>query len=227
MSSPPKHGEVGSPQVPAEHYFRPTYDSKGRFTSYWCQIDELRSLADGEILEVGPGNQFVANYLRDRCYAVTTMDIDPDLDVDVVGSITDIPCEDDAFAVAACFEVLEHMPYKQALAGLRELRRVARDYVVISVPDYEHAIWGRVRLPIVGQVEWFFSFERPFPFESPHIDDQHFWEIGMEGYPTSRIRADLEALGFRITRTYRLMEQDNHRFFVLDNRGSETGQNDH
>jgi predicted SAM-dependent methyltransferase len=215
MAAAPKQGKIGSPQVPTDHYFRSDYDTKGRFASYWYQIDELRTLADGEILEVGPGNQFVANYLRERGYDVTTMDIDPDLDVDIVGSITDVPRKENSVSIAACFEVIEHMPYERALEGLRELGRVARDYLIFSVPDYEHAIWGRVRLPLVGKLRWFFSFARPVPYEEPQVDDQHFWEIGMRGYSAKKVREDVRELGFHVVRTYRYLEKDNHRFFVL------------
>lgn len=215
MSSTPRLGKVGSPQVSSDHYFRSSYDSKGRFASYWCQIDELRTLTKGEILEVGPGNKFVTDYLRKRGYDITTMDIDDDIDVDIIGSITDIPCEDNSFSVSACFEVLEHMPYENALKALRELQRVARDNVVFSVPDYEHALWGRVRLPVVGKVEWFFSLPRPFPFESTHVKGEHFWELGVKDYSTPRLKEDLESIGFDVQRTYRLIEKQNHRFYVL------------
>jgi hypothetical protein len=205
-----------TPQVNPSHYFSPEYNTRGRFAVYWNQINEIRKLCDGGVLEVGPGNKFVADYLQKRDVSVKTMDIDPDLNVDIIGSVTDIPCNENAFSVAACFEVLEHMPYEQALAGLQELTRVARDYVVFSVPDYEHAIWGKIRIPIIGKVEWFIPLERPIPYEEPRVKDQHYWEIGMKNYSFRYVKKDLKNIGLDIVRSYRIREKDDNRFFVIN-----------
>lgn len=216
MDCDSKLAEIGDPQVDKSHYFKNSYNSKGRFSSYWHQVDEIRSFADGDILEVGPGNHFVADYLQKRRYSVTTVDIDPNLDVDVVASVTDMPFEDNSFSVGACFEVLEHMPFSEAVEGLRELRRVSRDYVIVSVPDREHALWGRMRLPFVGEIEWFFSCPRLIPLEKPQVEDEHFWEIGIKKFELKKVKKSIKKVGFDIVNTYRPIEMDSHRFFILE-----------
>ena len=197
MDCDSKLAEIGAPQVDKSHYFKNSYNSKGRFSSYWHQIDEIRSFADGDILEVGPGNHFVADYLQKRRYSVTTVDVDPNLDVDVVASVTD-------------------MPFSEAVEGLRELRRVSRDYVIVSVPDREHALWGRMRLPFIGEIEWFFSCPRPIPLEKPQVEDEHFWEIGINTFELKKVKKSIKEVGFDIVNTYRPIEMDSHRFFILE-----------
>ena len=92
-------------------YFLPQYDYKGRFISYWHQINEVIKLKPKSILEVGIGNGLVANYLKQRNYNVVTLDIDPNLNPMVVGSVLNLPFHDQTFDVVTCFQVLEHLPY--------------------------------------------------------------------------------------------------------------------
>jgi 2-polyprenyl-3-methyl-5-hydroxy-6-metoxy-1,4-benzoquinol methylase len=54
------------------------------------------------------------------------------------GSLYDLPFRDSSFDLVLCLEVLEHL--KDPEAGLRELRRVTRRHIVISVP---HEPWFR------------------------------------------------------------------------------------
>ena len=54
------------------------------------------------------------------------------------GSVYELPFEDRSFDLVLCLEVLEHLD--QPEAALAELRRVARDQLVLSVP---HEPWFR------------------------------------------------------------------------------------
>ena len=54
------------------------------------------------------------------------------------GSVSELPFEDRSFDLVLCLEVLEHLD--QPEAALAELRRVARDQLVLSVP---HEPWFR------------------------------------------------------------------------------------
>jgi hypothetical protein len=47
------------------------------------------------------------------------------------------------------------------------------------------------------------------------FDGEHYWEIGKDGYPLSRIKNDIQKIGSLIQRTYRVLEYPYHRFFVL------------
>jgi ubiquinone/menaquinone biosynthesis C-methylase UbiE len=57
----------------------------------------------------------------------------------VIGSVTGLPFAARSFDVATCFEVLEHL--EDPAAAVRELGRVARRAVVVSVP---HEPWFHI-----------------------------------------------------------------------------------
>ena len=201
-------------QVEPEHYFNPSYDSKERFISYWHQINELIQLRPSSILEIGIGNGFVSNYLRQRGYAVITLDIEPRLGPDVVGSVVNIPFADRSFDVVACFEVLEHLPYKQFTTSLREIHRVSKKYAVLSLPDATLVYRLYILVPKIGELRKLIRLPR---LKTPtHVfDGQHYWEIGKAGYNIQRVMKDIEKAGFTLIKTYRIFEVPYHRFFVL------------
>lgn len=118
-----------------ERYRAWEYNTKERLCSFWHQADEVRRLQARSVVEVGVGSGLVAGWLRDRGVSVTTVDLDPDLSPDVCAPVTELPLADGTFDVALCCEVLEHIPFDQVVPALRELGRVARTGVVVSMPD--------------------------------------------------------------------------------------------
>jgi SAM-dependent methyltransferase len=161
-------------QVSADLYGSREYNVKERFASFWHQVDEVLSLDARSVLEVGPGSGLVTEALRRAGVEVTTIDVDPAVNPDMVGSVTDIPVADGSVDVALCSEVLEHVPWNDAVQALRELRRVARFGVVVSIPDVtpyagirlplyfgryvdrlrRHGRVGALRLAVRGEIRW-------------------------------------------------------------------------
>jgi SAM-dependent methyltransferase len=202
------------PQVESNHYFKQSYDSKERFISYWHQINELIKLKPTSILEIGIGNSLVSNYLKQRGYNITSMDIDPRLNPDTVGSVINIPFFDGSFEVVACFELLEHLSYEQFSTALRELHRVSKKYSVLSLPDASLVYRLCIQIPKIG------DFKKLVPLPQLKVpkhefDGQHYWEIGKADFHLHRILKDMEKAGFYIMKTYRVFEIPYHRFFVL------------
>ena len=202
------------PQVEPVHYFSPGYLSKGRFASWWHQINEIVSLAPDSILEIGLGFGLVAHCLKKLGFKVITMDIDARLKCDIVGSVLSIPCSDHAFDLVAAFQVLEHLPYENFLKALREIHRVTRRYAVLSLPDCRRAYRFEIQIPKIGD----FKILIPLPRLKTPIhcfDGQHYWEIGKAGYPLWRVLEDIHRSGFRVVKCYRVFEMPYHCFFVL------------
>jgi SAM-dependent methyltransferase len=149
------------PQVSAAVYRSRAYNTKARTCSYWHQVDEVVGLGARTVLEIGPGNGMVTDWLRREGVQVTTLDMDPAVQADVHGEATDLPFDDGAFDAVLCAQVLEHMPFAEAGAALAEFARVVRLGVVISVPDatpwvgVEYPLWfpgwyldeARARIP--------------------------------------------------------------------------------
>ncbi len=203
--------------VEPNHYFNTDYDSKERFCSYWHQIQEIMSLAPERVLEIGIGNGFVAKYLRDRKRNVVTLDIDERLNPDVVGSVVEIPFDDNSFDVVTCCEVLEHLPYENFHKALSEIRRVSSQHTVLSLPDCTRAYRVDIQIPKIGELKRLIRLPMLKPLK--HVsNEEHYWEIGKTGYPLRRVIADIRKAGFEIERTYRVFEFVYHRFFILQKR---------
>lgn len=201
-------------QVETCHYFNIDYDIKERFITYWHQINQIILVNPREILEIGIGNGFVSKYLKERNFNIVTLDIDYRLFPAVVGNVLQIPFLDRSFDAVACFELLEHLPYKNFPEALKELYRVSRSYIIISLPDVTTAYRFYIELPRIRPIRK--MFKHPFPRESwHHFDGQHYWEIGKRGYSLKRIEEDIRRSGLKIVNTYRIFEVKHRRFFLL------------
>jgi len=205
------------PQVEPNHYFNKSYDTKERFISYWHQINEIINLNPKTVLEIGIGNGFVSKYLKERKVNVITLDIDKRLNPDVVGSVLNMPFSDKSFDVVACYEVLEHLPFKNFPKALSEIFRVSKYYAILSLPDASRVYRIYIHIPKIG----IFKKLIPLPKLKPSVhkfDGKHYWEIGKAGYPLSKIINEIQKAGFKVEKTYRIFENPYHRFFILRKR---------
>lgn len=194
------------------------YDSKRRFVSYWHQIREILNLQPQRVLEVGVGNGFVSNYLRERGVELTTVDYEATLKPDVVADVRKLPFEDNTFDVVAAYEILEHLPYEESLKGLAELQRVSKQHILVSLPDATRS--ARIEFPVPGWKKFQLLISAPvFPRQHQLTKSGHHWEIGKKGYPLSQVVHDIQQKGLQLVKTYRVYENPQHRFFVLRKNG--------
>jgi ubiquinone/menaquinone biosynthesis C-methylase UbiE len=208
--------------VPSRSHYSSTYFRGGRIFSYGHQIDTVLSFEPRDVLEIGVGAGVVAAALRATGISVTTLDIQPDLNPDLVGSVAAIPAADEQFDVATCCQVLEHLPFDQFEVSLRELHRVTRRGVVLSLPDLTSHYYMCLRLPRIGTTQWVGTRKRSISAELMRRKweaDGHHWEIGYTDQPLKLILRTIEACGWSIARTWRVLEKHHHRFFEL-HRGS-------
>jgi ubiquinone/menaquinone biosynthesis C-methylase UbiE len=200
-------------RVPRHHDPR-RYETLKRWVSYYQQIHEVLKFPASHVLEIGKGTGFMAKYLEAfHDIQVTTVDVDPVVDADRQGSVTDLPAEPNEFDVTLCAQVLEHLPYEEFPGALREIRRVSRRGAVISLPDCSRGI----RISIQGSMwEWSFPWvPLTWPRKGHEYNGMHYWEIGHRGFPLKRIIRDIEANGFIVEETYRVKKNPYHRFFRL------------
>lgn len=205
--------EKFSPQVEKELYFDPSYLTPERMASYAYQYKEIIALKPKTTLEIGVGTGILTYALRKAGIEVTTLDLDPTLESDIVASVTAMPLPDNSFDIVACFQILEHLPFEHFGTALAEIKRVTRGYAVISLPDAQRYISLRWHLPRFGDGNLLLNIPM---HRSRHVfAGEHYWEIDKRGYPLGRINKCINALGFKRLRSYRLSEHPYHRMFVL------------
>ena len=208
--------KVDNPQVPKDVYQKHAFDSL-RIESITEQLRQICYSGYTNILEIGVG----AGFLR-HCFKLfpqishTTIDIAEDLSPDYVGSVTNMPFEDGQFDVVLCCEVLEHMPFSDFLPAMKEIRRVARYKVILSLPDKTRHFGIALCFARLG---WF-KFEwnparRQWAREPLKFTSEHYWEIGCKGTLGKDVVKKIKEAGFKIEKQYRLWKHDWHCFFIL------------
>lgn len=204
--------------VPGRENYSLRYLRGGRLLSYAHQIERVLSFEPKKVLEVGVGTGMVAAALRAVGIEVTTLDIQPELRPDIVGSVTDIPLPDRSCDVAVCCQVLEHLPFDQFRRSVGELARVAAKGIVISLPDCRPFYHVSARLPRLRNARWSWSRHRKPGAEytkSRWDRDGHYWEIG---YPEAGYGTVLEAMtlpNLRLLSSDRPVGHPYHHFFTL------------
>ena len=112
----------------------------------------IASTRPSSVLDAGCGEGFVIRYLvcRDQSLRVTGVDLQPEAiqyaKEYVSGPVTfqvedlqDLSFPDNSFDTVVCSQVLEHLD--DAESAIAELKRVARKYVIISVPNEPYFKW--------------------------------------------------------------------------------------
>ncbi len=211
----PGKGDEFKTQVDGtSHYEFSRYMEKPRWASLWHQIDEILKVQPKTVLEIGKGTGILGAVLKHYDIDYQSVDIDPELKPDHIASVTDLPFEDGSFDVVGCFQVLEHIPYECFSQAMTELLRVARNRAVISLPDAKVLWQYSFHVPKKGIVR--LDIPRPRLTPQKHVfDGEHHWEINKDGYPLERIVVDMESSGVNVDKTYRVVDNPYHRFFVM------------
>ena len=213
--------EMMQPQTDRSHYGDEYYERR-RLYSMAVQAEALRELMPGSVLEIGPGlGVFAAMYRQLSGARVVTLDIDSTLRPDVIGSVFALPFADAAFDAGACFQMLEHLPFERFAPALREIGRVAKVGMALSLPDCSYALTVRLGIRNPRHDGWTGAWTLvPAALamrkmkQTPNTAG-HYWEIGRRGTPLAVVRQEIQGAGWRIEKEFRTPENAYHRFFVL------------
>lgn len=210
MANPPDVGlGLAAPQVPACHYDFQVYMTKRRWASLWHQAHLIASLEPHQVLEVGVGNGLLGVLCEHLGISHRSVDLASDLNPDILASVQAIPLGDQSIDLTCAFQVLEHIPYPEALRGFRELCRVSRRDILISLPNATYAFPLLVSLPLIGGLRSL--IELPVAKLGPMISS-HRWEIGRAGTPLRRVIRDFSREA-RLVQSFRVFEMPYHHFF--------------
>lgn len=203
--------------VPGKQHYALPYLRGGRLFSYAHQMNAVLQHEPKNVLEIGPGPGLVTSALRAIGMAVTTVDVQQELQPDVVASVTALPFEDNSFNVSMCCQVLEHLPLEQLVPALGELARVSRSAVVVSLPDCSVGYRIHAKLPKFRnlKLDWSRTLQCTEQDRQAKLKrDGHYWEIGYPGVTTKFVQARFAQAGLSISRNWRVPEMPYHRFFV-------------
>ncbi|OSQ41793.1 hypothetical protein THS27_17600 [Thalassospira sp. MCCC 1A01428] len=203
-------------QVLSDHYKFSKYLTPERWASIWHQINEITKIEPNTVLEIGPGNGLLKTLLNMDRINVTTLDYVEDTHPDIIASATNIPLSDNSFDVCCAFQMLEHVKYQDSLIALKEMIRVSRKKIIISLPDAEIVYPLQAKLPrglkLNLQIKKIFQKRKEHKF-----DGQHYWEINKKEYPLKKIENDISEIAI-IKKSYRAPLNPYHHFFVLEKR---------
>lgn len=200
-------------QVNKSHYNFKEYVTKERWASIWHQLDELISISPKEVLEIGAGTGILKELASLFEIKIKTIDIDPELNPDYIGSVLDLPFLNDTFELVCAFQVLEHLPYDDSLMAFREMVRVSNKYVIISLPDSRDVFQYLFHIPKVGVKK--LLIPKISLSEKEHIfDGEHYWEIGKKNFKLNKVVGDLGKL-CKLQRSFRVFENPYHHFFIF------------
>lgn len=203
--------------IPGKSHYEAPYVRGPRLFSYAHQMNAVLDFEPRTVLEIGPGPGMVTAALRSVGVGVTTVDVQDDLEPDVVASVTDLPFDDGTFDVSMCCQVLEHLPFDEFEPALRELGRVSRAGVVISLPDSTPHYEVRVHVPRLRDIFWTGTRQRyrgdDYKRDRLRLDG-HYWEIGYPETTLDEVTRSFKAAGVPARKTWRFVDNEYHRFFV-------------
>jgi len=129
-------------QLQFDHVYRSNVmsSSKGQQRVAWL-VSHVPSDAM-QILDLGAGRGRIANALKERGHRVVALDFSlvglQQCDaLKVQSSVAQLPFRASTYDLVICSEVLEHLTPELRTATLREMDRVSRRYILITVPNNE------------------------------------------------------------------------------------------
>lgn len=216
--------ETGKVQVPEGYYVTEEYGSIERFISYFYQLQVIRNVDPSSVLFIGVGDDVIPSLLR-KSIAVTTLDIDASLSPDVVGDVRDLPFENGSFDLIVAFQVLEHLPFEEFDGILKEMHRVSKKDVIISVPHRRTGLEFVLKFPfmrsLIGRKFIRLALLVPIPFQGFESSGQHYWEIDWWTTKIKKVRDAFETY-FVITKEITPVLDQCHRFFILKKKETNT-----
>lgn len=170
-------------------------ESEEHWRLYWNQQKLMQNKVSSgdQVLEIGVGSGFTANYLKSKGVNINTLDIDREKQPDIVANLAEYPFPDRYDHVLA-FEVFEHIPFGEFKSVFEKISKVCKKYIFLSVPRNER-VWLQFNFlfPIIGKKEL-----RLATLRGKVIEPAHFWEIGDGSVSIDDLEQVFDKCGFTI-----------------------------
>lgn len=119
-----------------EYYDFSGYVNRARWLTYFHQLELILRTEPASVLEIGVGPGIVRAVLQDRGVAVTTVDVNPDLEADHVGDVRELPesITSRPWDWVLCSRVLHHIPFAEVPSVIKALGLLSSQRLLITVP---------------------------------------------------------------------------------------------
>lgn len=190
------------------------YNNMLRWVSYHYQIRLYLDYGIKKALEIGAGNGWTIHILKDMGVLVDTVDTNHHLNPTYVASADKLPVPDKSYDAVTAFEVLEHMPFDMLASNLREMGRVAKNYVIFSLPDQRRTLLNlQLKVPVIKPINVLIKIPR---FSNvPASSDGHYFEIGLTDYPLKKIISEIKKSGLVLERHFITCDGPTSHYFVM------------
>lgn len=195
--------------IDSSKYLGPSYLDSGRWASYREVIREVIRIDPVRILEIGPGNRIISSILQTLGFHIYTLDINPTIRPDVVGSVAALPIKSGTFDLVVAQEILEHLPFNsfaQIISGFSTIANAA----IISIPHVSFHLSFGIKLPLL---KWR-SVCLTAPIALGRCSENHCWELG-NVVKVETVQSCFTTAGFEIEKDFRVPEHPYHHFFIL------------
>ncbi|MEH2254069.1 class I SAM-dependent methyltransferase [Nostoc sp.] len=200
------------------------YLSKNRLISYHHQLRLIFSLGNQvkNVLEIGIFNSLLTDLLKNNGYNVTTADVDPNLKPEIILDLTtDFSLPKDKFDAIVLFQVLEHLPYPESEQALKKLGIATKKFLVISIPYCTQYLALEIKTSFSGRSRHLL-LNLPKFWSTKPCCDEHYWEMGLKGYPKKRILNSVAKAGLTVKQEFIDPTYLYHYFLVLEKKFSNT-----
>jgi ubiquinone/menaquinone biosynthesis C-methylase UbiE len=206
-----------------------TYESFNLWLDYWVQFELIREVNPKSVLEIGKGIGTLEFLLKRQGYRYTSADIEKALKPDLIADITKLPLKSKSYDVVCAFQVLEHISYNEFETALKEMKRVARKAVIVSLPYSTFYFSFAFSFFYAKKIEWLFKLFGMKPLTPKYFSIKiptfflntfgmiptHAWEMGRKNYSKKRINNSIKNAGLKIIKEKERIFYPYHQFYVL------------
>lgn len=203
--------------IPYDRYFNEGYFERKQFDTMISQILAVVQLKPTSVLEIGPGNGFVSDFLRKAGISVVTFDINENLKPDVVGNLIEINTyfNENQFDLVLCAEVLEHLPFKYFDGIISKFSKIASKHVVITLPR-QHRILLDLRMNLKIPFVNYKNLDIFWRIPSKNKWDEHHWEIDYSKEVSLDVIKSALSKHLKLISSYADERNRSHQFFILN-----------
>ena len=183
------------------------------------QIIDVHATGARKVLEIGKGTGFVSDYLSKAGIEVTTVDVNPNLEPDVLGSVLELDnyFEEASFDCVLCAEVLEHMPFEYFEGTIEQIALSTSNRAFITIPRCQHILLDfacLIKIPKLRRKLRSLTLTLP----KKDIWSGHHWELDSDKKTKKREIRKLLEKHFIVESFERFKLNPYHFFIVLKKR---------